>query len=158
MSSDKFVILIGVRQGSIWLLHGRFDQCYYKEEYWLQSWRSFHWHSGVCKQHSIACATASSTAVMVGICSSYDGEHNLLFSTNVIPSKSKSQCLIFSATWLCQQSSWYVVFVRRPSVSQLSQNLLSRFLSNFSCGFRWDIPPAVFFFWLFFQECCSFSS
>ncbi len=31
--------------------------------------------------------------------------------------------------------------VRLPlSVSQLSQNILSKFLSNFTCGFPWDIP------------------
>ncbi len=29
--------------------------------------------------------------IMVGICSSYAGEHNLLFSTNLIPSKSKGK-------------------------------------------------------------------
>ena len=35
--------------------------------------------------------------LMAGICSSYAGEHNLLFSTNASPSKSKSnsKCLIF---------------------------------------------------------------
>ena len=34
------------------------------------------------------------------------------------------------------------------SVSQLSQNPLSRFISNFSCGFPWAIPPDfVYIFW-----------
>ena len=37
--------------------------------------------------------------LMVVICSSYAGEHNLLFSTNVIPTKSKSKCLIFSHSY-----------------------------------------------------------
>ncbi len=31
------------------------------------------------------------------------------------------------------------------SVSQLSQNLLSRFLSNFSCDFPWVVPSHFFF-------------
>ncbi len=33
------------------------------------------------------------------------------------------------------------------SVSQLSQNILSRFLSHFHCGFPWAIRPDVF--WIF---------
>ncbi len=42
---------------------------------------------------------------------------------------------VFSSAWLCQQRSWYGVFVRRPSVrrpsvSQLSLNLMHGFLSN----------------------------
>ncbi len=45
--------------------------------------------------------------LMVDICSPYDGEHNLLFSANVIPSKSKSKCLIFfhSYNTLCSRVS-----------------------------------------------------
>ncbi len=34
--------------------------------------------------------------------------------------------------------------VVRPSVSQLSLNLMHRFLSNFSCGFPWAIRSDVF--------------
>ena len=43
--------------------------------------------------------------------------------------------------------------VRRPSVSQLSLNLMHRFLSNFSCGFSWTIHITNFFIlkiWFFF--------
>ncbi len=35
----------------------------------------------------------------------------------------------------------------RPSVSQLSLNLMNEFLSNFSCGFPWAIRSD--FFWIF---------
>ncbi len=75
---------------------------------------------------------------------------------------------IFLAAWLCQQSSWnrnssVRPFVVRPSVSQLSLNLMHGFLSNFSCGFPWAIRSDVFFnFWkknvfLIFYEYFSFS-
>ncbi len=39
-------------------------------------------------------------------------------------------------------------FVRRPSVTQLSPNLMRGFLSNFGCCFPWAIRPDFFFnFW-----------
>ena len=57
--------------------------------------------------------------------------------------------VIFSSAWLCQQNSWNLKLsvVCRPSfVSHLSQNLLSRFVSNFSCGFPCAIPQTFFDF------------
>ncbi len=52
----------------------------------------------------------------------------------------------------------------RPSVSQLSLNLMHGFLSNFSCSFPWAINSDVFlifektfFFFLIFYEYFSFS-
>ncbi len=65
--------------------------------------------------------------------------------------------LYLSAAWLCQQRSWYgdfFVTCRPSSVSQLSQNLLSGFLSNFSCCLPW----ALDFFWIL-KKCivCNFA-
>ena len=57
--------------------------------------------------------------------------------------------LIFSSGWLCQQSSSNrnLSVVCRPSVSQLSLNLMHGFLFNFGCCFPWAIHSDVF--WIF---------
>ena len=67
---------------------------------------------------------------------------------------------LFSSAWLCQQSSWNQnLSIVRPFVSQLSLNLIHRFLSNFGCCFPWAIRSDAFwifekkkfhFLWIFF--------
>ncbi len=53
-----------------------------------------------------------------------------------------------SSAWIRQSAELDMVWsLCLSSVSQLSQNLLSRFLSYFSCGFRWAIAPDIF--WIF---------
>ena len=71
------------------------------------------------------------------------------FLRQSILSDIKTAGTIFSSAWLCQQSSWNRnSSVVRPSVTQLSLNLMRLFLYNFGCCFPWAIRPDVCF-WIF---------
>ncbi len=64
-SSDKLVILNGVRQGSILspiLLSYYMEDLInviVKRNICCKSWQSFHWHSAVCRRHSADCAMST---------------------------------------------------------------------------------------------------
>ena len=101
--SDQFSITNGTRQGSVLSPH-LFSACYLDELLVKLRKLGIGCHVagvwfGACLYADDVCLLANSRDVlqrMVKVCESYGAEHNLIFSTDPDPKKSKTKCMFFT--------------------------------------------------------------